>query len=151
MAGRILGSEGRLEKCRHLKKQLDRHRDKHDDHIQQKLRLDTEIANLRGEITFEESELTKILRRIQRIQTSGSACIIGGVLRKDPTACVEMLVDLSGSEAAHNANISRLNRELRDKEYKIQVIEHDIAYFDQIIEQIIADMQKEDCYGIGIV
>jgi len=146
----ILERKSRLEKCQQAKKQLDKYRDKHSNRVQDKLALNTEIANLKGEIAFEESELTKVLRRIQRIQSSGPTCIIGGVARKDPTACVEMLVDLSGSEAAHNANMSRLNRELRNKEFDMQVIEDDIAYFQRIVEQTINDMNREDCLGIGI-
>ncbi len=150
MSDTILERKGRLEKCQQVKTQLDKYRDKHSNSIQDKLAVNVEIANLKGQIAFEESELTKILRQIQRIQGSGTACIIGGAVRKDPTACVEMLVDLSGSEAAHNANISRLNRELQNLEFKMQVIEGDIAYFQRIVEQTIDDMKKEDCLGIGI-
>lgn len=108
MSGKMDGNRNRLDRCRDNKKRLDQYRSEFNDHIQKKLRLDTDIANLRGKITFEESELTKILRRIQRISTSGPVCIIGGVARRDPTACVEMLLDLTGSEVAHNTNISRL-------------------------------------------
>ncbi len=112
MSGTVLETKGRLEKCQQAKARLDKYRDKHGDRVQAKLALNTEIANLKGKIAFEESELAKILRRIQKIQGSGPACIIGSATRKDPTACIDMLVDLSGAEAAHNANISRLNREL---------------------------------------
>jgi hypothetical protein len=139
-----------LEKCQRAKALRERYRGKLDSHSQQRVAIGERMANLEGEIAFEESELTKILRRIQRIQSSGAACVIGGILRRDPTACVEMLVDLSGSEAVHNANISRFKSELRDKEYQMNAIENEITYDTQIIDQASDDLNRNDCFDIGV-
>ena len=147
---RLERKQQRLDRCRSDKQLRDRYRDKRDARVQKKISIGVDIAILEGEITSEENELTNILRRIQRISTSGPACVIGGIARRDPTACVEMLVDLSGSEAAYNANISRLKRSLRDKQYQLNEIENAIALDEQVIDRASEDLNRNNCFDIGV-